>query len=221
MLQAVRRLLAGNYVDEAAILARAIFEMCIQLEYMSRDPVAQAQMYIAHFDAERVRFGRVLRESDWSVGRGRTATEHQERTIEGLERDLRQKAEVESKKDIPRSWSGLTIFELARAVGAEGAYRTVYAILSSTAHTSPGALLGHVKEHGSAIVVLPGGHADMIIPVGCTALSYALRVLDLQDEELGPELAKEIVALFKDVKSASELHSRPENTPRTLNGEDG
>jgi hypothetical protein len=132
-----------GYGEDASILARSLFELALDMLYISQDsPGERAERYIDHDWVIRYEMLHTLR-TDPALKSARKTEDSTAAEIEREAHRVQNRWQFWSEQNKsgrlkrPKShWSGKTIRDVAAAVGWESHYNTMYRLVSQLAHSS-------------------------------------------------------------------------------------
>lgn len=148
--QGIHILCQHKLAEDAAILARSLFELTVNLFYISADPLPRARLFWEYDHVQRKALLDKLSkvpDDPWTKGileKGNS---------EAL-RDLRMEyARVEKNYPDKYHWSGKKLRGMAKEVNLELLYNYPYSIFSNFVHSSPQALRKFIRSTGAELEV--------------------------------------------------------------------
>jgi hypothetical protein len=145
--QATLILLNANLFDQAAILARSLWEISITISYIATDLPNLGNRYMMDSFARHHRYLTEARRSPTSPLKG--LLDHEESVAETAARI----DEIDEK--FRRQWSGKNLLEMAQSLHAEDTYRSYYSYLCNSSHVaslSTSRQLG-LTESGNVMII--------------------------------------------------------------------
>jgi len=142
-----------GHVEDAATIARRLFEILVQVRYLCKDP------------AEREYRGRMYLAQYWHNARGlsRTSDIPQDQRARWYEQYQKYKKWLRFKNNRPDPhWSGLSLGQLAKQTDLQNVYRNEYGVLSFFAHCSPRGLMSDEKSEKFIGEILEAGTKYML-----------------------------------------------------------
>lgn len=174
LLDAISILCVKGYGAEAMIILRSLFNLCINLKWLTHEDIDTRMTRFADFEAiykkldfdatyEYISSSRKISRDDFTV---------HDKDFE------RVKAQygLKSNKDL-HEWSGKSIFQMAMDVSLDRQYKVVYSNLSELEHTGPASVRKYLDDSEQGITYIKVGARNEYIDVALlTSLQYFLPV---------------------------------------------
>jgi hypothetical protein len=202
---AIEHLIKLGFHQDTLVLLRSMLESMINLFYISEDPVERAERFVRYVEVESRRFLYVSKEVYGEIS---LLSGHDSRIKEIEEAVCSFKSEYDPDSRKPSTWSGITIFDMAKRAGLEDIYKTFYKLQSQHVHGSPRALESYIedRQEGLALVLVPDQREESlymnIIMHACYVLICVVDKLEdafnKEEKEIAP-LMEECKELFKGI----------------------
>jgi len=180
--QSIYLLCSRQFAEDAAILVRSIFEMVVNLLYISKDPQNRALLFVEFDYIERQkRLDRLSKSPDDPWGQALLKSVDPA-TIETLVSEYNR---VRARYPKDWLWSGESTKKMASDVGLAFHYDWIYWVLSDLAHTSPRAVKEYISGGRDGLTVGVESTEKDIDRVWFTACRYFLILVDKKNEALG------------------------------------
>lgn len=185
-----------GYGEDAAILARSLYELMINLIYILNDSSGERLKRYASYDW-------IIRQQIYEYAK--TVPEMvkmiEERGIDPRPGDETPKDIAEQAKECKEKynfrsyggWSDKSIAKMAEEVGRVGAYRTVYSLFSNFTHTAPRAMNDYIKENKDGFTVEVGPTENFVEETLVASFDFFITIIDRFDE-LNGEMLKDKTA---------------------------
>jgi len=156
-LQAIRTLCREGFLEDAQVLARTIFEIEIQAEWMEKDPRPRARAFVEHSEVSLYDFYRTLQAYEDAHPGEKVKDIRNAKRIEDLKANYeRYKSPflISSREGtverIHKHWWKAGVSKLAREAGREGELVSVYWVQSDFVHTGSTSMRDYVKSGSEA-----------------------------------------------------------------------
>jgi Family of unknown function (DUF5677) len=153
--QAIHLLTGSGYHQDAAILARTVFELCLQVNYIAADSKL-AELFIKHDPIERYYWYMKLA-VDPELLKGVANREEELATLKA------QFDELQPDYIKGKGWWGSDLRSLAKEVGSEASYLRAYPLYSPLVHSTSSSVKHYIREIDQQICVdaSPSEHAEV------------------------------------------------------------
>jgi hypothetical protein len=191
--QAIHLLTEAGYGQDAAILARTLFELTLQVQYIAADS-KRAELFVKHDPVERY-YSYLKLTGDPALLAG---MEHREAELAALKAQFDQ---LETDYIRNKGWWGSDVRSLAKELNAEASYLRVYPLYSPLVHTTSSSVKHYIKQVGDQILIDcgPSDKGKELAPFSlCTAFLLIIAHVATCAWELAPEAA-EAMTLAKKV----------------------
>jgi len=187
--QAVRLLFKEGFPEDPFMLARTIFELSLQAQYMKEDPKPRARLFTEHDAVMRYRYYlRLKKLGDTTLVPG----------IESREQelmDLKQHHDrLKDKYPEGKGWWGNSIAWLARHLGKnmKTRYNAIYWMQSNLVHSTAASVKDYLSDHevGMKVNCYPAPSFDSIAPQEATL--FFLNIAWLTSEAFGLDLSSDV-----------------------------
>lgn len=152
--QAMRILCRLGFLEDANVLARTIFELSLQARWVQADPKPRARQFAEHDPVRRYSWylrakeiPKLKAQTDWLEAQTGKLAELEDQYLELAQKFLKPgKKTVEKPDDTVTNWWGHSIYWLAKKLGAEDEYATIYWLQSDFVHTSTTSFKNYLKH---------------------------------------------------------------------------
>ena len=210
--QAAELLWTRGYIEDAYLLTRSIYEIRLQVLFMSRDPTKRSKEFMDHLLKSAFGTLHVLRRRDrrdWQSG------------LDAGEADIREAAKLTGRIDLlgdpeaaeraieQKWWGGGGIKRLVTDLSLEEEYDWVYAHLSDYEHSGARILTEYVRlsqEQPTTLVCYPAKTDSLTVPWSIT--DWLLEIVGLTGRAFDFDLDETVVNAQK--KAGSLLSGYPE-----------
>jgi len=150
--QATLLLAELGYGQDAGILLRSLFNLVVNLTWISKVPTTRVKMYVDYDWILRDKAGNRISYGMEHLGLESSLTDAQ---LADLKREISEEvARTIEEHDYGRSgWSKRNLFEMAEEVGLKLDYQFIYPILSDVEHSSPRSLIYYEKVCPQGVMV--------------------------------------------------------------------
>lgn len=200
VLEYVRELLSASltllrakpsHVRPAMNLWRSIFEACITVTYVRKNPDERVRLYWGYYRVKRLKLFEALQAHthlDDKFKKRRTQAEH----------DLFKKEADTAKTDYPKAdkWAGVSLGAMARDVGAQSFYEFEYSYLCDEVHMGAAALAQRLEEDpAKGIILKAGDEPEHSIPTFHRVMEWSLHVAQVHADAFALSEAGDLVKL--------------------------
>ncbi|MDD5147799.1 MAG: DUF5677 domain-containing protein [Candidatus Daviesbacteria bacterium] len=186
--------------ENAAMLARSLFDLLITLLYILKDPTSYRLQRYADYDW-------VIRQNVYEYAkdvpdliklieeRGKNP-KPQDNTPQEISYKAKSVQEKYKYKTY-LGWSDKSLSKMAEEVGRKGPYRTVYNIFSQFIHTAPRVVNDYVKEKEGKFLIETGPTDNFVEEVLVASFDFFISILQKFDELNGELLKVKILDVEK------------------------
>ncbi len=161
--------------EDAGILLRSLFEMTVNLMYISKDPLERARLFVEYDFVQRQQLHEKFSRKKADPSYARILAAATLDTVEELENNYKR-----VKKNYPnkRSWSGKSLADMAKDVSFEWQYDYIYWVLSHLVHPNPKAIDKYMRMEEGSIVIANASSKEDIERVWVSACGFLLLFFD-------------------------------------------
>lgn len=171
----VLNLCMDGYGEDAGVLARTLFELAVNLLYLNKeDSTNRATMFGEHEWVLRLKL------LDSNLELIKSSGKMKEERIDEIRNKVDELITKYGKK-FKRSWSLLETKEMAKEVGLEGAYNSVYTQFTDIAHSRISSASEYVREDSAGLVIDIGPGENLVPTVLVSAFHHFLLIVDSWD----------------------------------------
>lgn len=197
--EAILLLCRQGYGEDAAVLTRSLFDLSVTLLYILNDKTNKRVLRYFHYDsiirkkmydyAKTVpTFTRLFEERRLNPKPGDTSVEEVEK----------QAGKAQKKYNYGRmGWSDKPIRQMAEEVGREGAYQTVYFLLSNISHSAARTMNDYVKAHARGFTVDIGRSENWVQEDLVASFDFFMAIVDRSNRMLRLGVTKQLNDLSK------------------------
>jgi len=175
--KAICLLCESNFIEDAGILLRSIFEILVNARYIAERPKERARLYLEYDYIMKKKAFDISDKRKWRA--------------DDIKDILSEYNRVKDNYPDKWHWAGdsMTISKMAQEVGLSKHYETHYWVLSNLAHTTPRAAVSYLRvtEQGLLVGNLEG--RDQLFRVLRESCIYFLEIISINNSafELGLE----------------------------------
>jgi hypothetical protein len=195
--QGARLLFREGFSEDAFVLARTIFEISLQAQYMQGDPKPRARLFVEHDPVARYRYYEQLKKiGDTSLA---PAIEIRKEELVALKEHHDR---LQGRYPKGKGWWGQSIASLAKHLGKnmEMRYAAIYWMQSNLAHTGAVSIKDYLDEQKDGLKVncYPVSSNDVMVPQEATL--FFLNVAWLTSDALALNLSTDVEKAFAEFK---------------------
>lgn len=195
--QGARLLFREGFSEDAFVLARTIFEISLQAQYMQQDSKPRARLFVEHDPVVRYRYYEHLQKMGDPLLVPAIENRKEELT------DLKEQYyKLKDRYPKGRSWWGNSIAWLARHLGKdmEMRYAAIYWMQSNLVHTGAASIKEYLDEQKGGLKVncYPASSNDVMVPQESTI--FFLNITRLTSDALALDLSTDLAKAFTDFK---------------------
>ncbi len=199
--QAIRLLFREGFPEDAFILARSIFEISLQAQYMKEDPKPRARLFAEHDPVMRYRYYEKLKKL------GDTLLVP---AIEGRKEELSELKQhydrLKGNYPESRGWWGNSLAWLAKHLGRnmEIRYAAIYWMQSNLSHSGAPSVKDYMDEQKTGLKVncYPSRSRDVMVPQEATL--FFLSIAQLTAEALELDVSNDVDEAWKEFRNLVE-----------------
>lgn len=195
--QSIYLLCSKRFAEDAGILTRSLFEMTVNLLYISQRPSDRSKLFCEYGYVQKIRLHETLTKSaddEWCKRILASKSPSQ------LEAELKECNRVKRNYPKPTGWSGESIKKMAKEVGMSWHYDYIYLLLSGLAHTNPGAVRNYLSFDHEGTLVLQDSPQEEIDRIWRTTCIYFLLILDKMNDVFALGFEERIRTISEELK---------------------
>ena len=195
--QGVSLLCSNKLAEDAEILLRSLFEMAVNLTYISKDPLKRARLFLEYDFIQRKELLETLLKADNQWAKKILDGTNPE-PLNELEKDYNR---VKGNYPDKWRWSGKSIREMCKDVGLELHYASVYWLSSNLAHTNPRAMLQYIVDNENGLLIGKEPSDKYIEKILLPTYTYFLTILIIKNESFDLGFNESIQELLEELKT--------------------
>lgn len=196
------------YGEDALVLARSLFEVIVNLKYITQRTDKQEERlerYMMYDFVQRQHMYETLRLSSKKLEKIAIERELEHQPYDISPKQITEKFEKFIKKYIDKkgnppntsTWSGLSIKKMAYSVGLKGTYDTAYELASKQVHSSSTAVNQFLTQDDQGKIVINNGPSknfvDTALIAGFEHFCYLMNILNKEFQlNLDPKLENQV-----------------------------